>query len=84
MYILPLNAITTRKLLEGSEHCDLYAASTAEYQTQLSEAYQRFIETWINKIRRPGTQKKHRVRYTSVIESLFAVQFVFIFNIIIQ
>lgn len=60
VYILPVSSSTTKKSGEGSEYCDNCTPLSFEEQTHLSETFLRFIETWINKIRRPA-QKKSRV-----------------------
>lgn len=60
VYILPVSSSTTKKSAESSEYCDNYTPLSFEEQTHLSETFLRFIETWINKIRRPA-QKKSRV-----------------------
>uniref|UniRef100_A0A1B6F1V2 DEP domain-containing protein n=1 Tax=Cuerna arida TaxID=1464854 RepID=A0A1B6F1V2_9HEMI len=62
VYILPVSTISTRRILEGSEYCDLYSPLTQEEQEHISDNYLRFIETWINKIRRPS-QKKPRGKH---------------------
>lgn len=60
VYILPVSSSMTKKSGEGSEYCDHCTPLSFEEQTHLSETFLRFIETWINKIRRPP-QKKSRV-----------------------
>ncbi|XP_054266200.1 GATOR complex protein Iml1 isoform X3 [Macrosteles quadrilineatus] len=61
VYILPVTSSgASRKILEGSEYCDLYSPLSLEDQSHISETFLRFIETWINKIRRPA-QKKSRL-----------------------
>ncbi|KAG8334592.1 GATOR complex protein depdc5 [Homalodisca vitripennis] len=65
VYILPVSTVSTRKILEGSEYCDLYSPLTQEEQELISDNYLRFIETWINKIRRPS-QKKPRLELASL------------------
>ncbi|XP_069703010.1 GATOR complex protein Iml1 isoform X2 [Periplaneta americana] len=64
VYLLPLNHQATKKIVEGSYHCDIYTTPTAEEQGQLVENFLRFLETWVNRIRRPNTHKKPR---TSVV-----------------
>ncbi|XP_022197522.2 GATOR complex protein Iml1 isoform X3 [Nilaparvata lugens] len=60
VYLLPLSQAPTKKILEGSEFCDLYAPLSLEEQTQMSESFLRFIETWVNKMKRPSISKKHK------------------------
>ena len=62
VYLLPLNHQATKKILDGSEHCDIYNQSTAEDQGLQVENFLKFLETWVNRIKRPNTCKKPRVR----------------------
>ena len=57
MFLLPLNNVATRRILEGSSKCDLYTPPTAHEQAQMMEGFLRFIECWLNKIRRPNPNK---------------------------
>lgn len=57
MFLLPLQNQATRKILEGSPHCDIYTQSTPLDQTSLMDGFLRFIEGWLNKIRRPQPNK---------------------------
>ncbi|XP_075221255.1 GATOR complex protein Iml1 isoform X2 [Lycorma delicatula] len=66
VYVLPLCQSPTRKILDGSEHCDLYAPMTLEEKNHLAESFLRFIETWVNKIRRPSLSKKHKLDLSSL------------------
>lgn len=60
MYLLPLVHPATRKILDGAEQCDIYTLPSTEEQSQLTEYYLRFIESWVNKIRL-HQNKKSRV-----------------------
>ncbi|KAF6203439.1 hypothetical protein GE061_001770 [Apolygus lucorum] len=62
VFILPACQVATKKILEGSPHCNIYNVHTAEEQQLLIENFLKYIETWINKIKRPQTQKKQRVK----------------------
>ncbi|XP_066997885.1 GATOR complex protein Iml1 isoform X2 [Anabrus simplex] len=64
VYLLPINHQATKRILEGSEHCDIYQPATPEEQSHSVDGFLRFIETWVNRIRRPNTQQKNR---TSVV-----------------
>lgn len=57
MFLLPLNNVATRRILEGSSRCDIYTPPTNHEQAQLMDGFLRFIEGYLNKIRRPNTNK---------------------------
>ncbi|XP_014218095.1 GATOR complex protein DEPDC5-like, partial [Copidosoma floridanum] len=57
VFLVPLPNQATRKILDGSSHCDIYAPSTSAEQTSLMDGFLRFIEGWLNKIRRPQPNK---------------------------
>ncbi|GLH03982.1 uncharacterized protein GBIM_09784 [Gryllus bimaculatus] len=61
VYVVPLNQQDTKKILDGAEHCDVYSTPTSEEQGHLVIDFLRFIETWVNRIRRPATHKKARI-----------------------
>uniref|UniRef100_A0A1B6CLL3 DEP domain-containing protein n=1 Tax=Clastoptera arizonana TaxID=38151 RepID=A0A1B6CLL3_9HEMI len=65
-YILPLSSVATKKILEGSEHCDLYTALTLDEQNRFAEIFLRYIEIWVNKIKRPNVHKKGRLELSSL------------------
>ncbi|XP_026277578.1 GATOR complex protein Iml1 isoform X3 [Frankliniella occidentalis] len=60
VYLLPVNQSATRKILDGSEHCDIYVPPSTEDQCQMVKNFLRFIETFVNRIRRPNAHKKPR------------------------
>ncbi|XP_049833121.1 GATOR complex protein Iml1 isoform X2 [Schistocerca gregaria] len=60
VYLLPLNHQATKKILDGAENCDIYAPLSTEEQGHFVEGFLRFIETWVNKVKRPNTHKKPR------------------------
>nr|CAD7570654.1 unnamed protein product [Timema californicum] len=57
MYLLPLNHVATKKILEGADHCDIYTPLSSEELGHLVEGFLRFLETYINRNKRPGTTK---------------------------
>nr|CAD7589464.1 unnamed protein product [Timema genevievae] len=57
MYLLPLNHLATKKILEGADHCDIYTPLSSEELGHLVEDFLRFLETYINRNKRPGTTK---------------------------
>ncbi|XP_063975968.1 GATOR complex protein Iml1 isoform X1 [Diachasmimorpha longicaudata] len=57
MFMLPLHNTATKKILEGSPRCDIYSFLSATEQSQLTDGFLRFIEGWLNKIRRPNPNK---------------------------
>nr|CAD7428224.1 unnamed protein product [Timema monikensis] len=61
MYLLPLNHVATKKILEGADHCDIYTPLSSEELGHLVEGFLRFLETYINRNKRPGTTKILRV-----------------------
>ncbi|BES97244.1 Protein of unknown function (DUF3608) [Nesidiocoris tenuis] len=60
IFVLPACPAPTRKILEGASQCDLYNGLTIDEQQSLVENFLKYIEAWINKIKRPQTQKKPR------------------------
>lgn len=53
--------MATRRILEGYDHCDIYVPLSVEEQSQMVKNFLRFIETFVNRIRRPNAHKKPRV-----------------------
>ncbi|XP_046389719.1 GATOR complex protein Iml1 isoform X2 [Ischnura elegans] len=60
VYLLPIALQATKKILDGSEHCDLYGPLCLEEQCHMVEGFLKFMETWVNKIRRINASKKQR------------------------
>ncbi|XP_043673343.1 GATOR complex protein Iml1 isoform X8 [Vespula pensylvanica] len=65
VFLLPMNNFATRKILEGSSKCDIYTPASAAEQASLMDGFLRFIEGWLNKIRRPHPNKN----WTSLVSS---------------
>ncbi|XP_014474176.1 PREDICTED: DEP domain-containing protein 5 isoform X5 [Dinoponera quadriceps] len=57
VFLLPLHNSATRKILEGSSRCDIYTPPSNTEQALLMDGFLRFIEGWLNKIRRPNPNK---------------------------
>ncbi|XP_039311231.1 GATOR complex protein Iml1 isoform X6 [Solenopsis invicta] len=57
VFLLPYNNPATRKILEGSPRCDIYSPLSNAEQASLMDGFLRFIEGWLNKIRRPNPNK---------------------------
>lgn len=57
VFLLPLHNSATRKILEGSSRCDIYTSPSNAEQASLMDGFLRFIEGWLNKIRRPNPNK---------------------------
>ncbi|XP_012252064.2 GATOR complex protein Iml1 isoform X6 [Athalia rosae] len=57
VFLLPLLNSATRRILDGSLHCDIYTPAAPADQAGFMEGFLRFIETWLNRIRRPNTNK---------------------------
>ncbi|KAG5888099.1 hypothetical protein JTB14_021899 [Gonioctena quinquepunctata] len=60
VYLLPLNNSATKKIIEGSDHCDIYQVQTNSDHQQMVEGLMKFIETSVNKIKRSTVPKKPR------------------------
>ncbi|XP_044593242.1 GATOR complex protein Iml1 isoform X5 [Cotesia glomerata] len=65
MFLLPSTNAATKKILEGSTCCDIYTPLSPSEQSQLMDGFLRFIEGWLNKIRRPIPNKN----WTSLVGS---------------
>lgn len=76
VYLLPVNQMATRRILEGSEHCDIYVPPSIEDQSQMVKNFLRFIETFVNRIKRPNAHKKPRVSSNFIHESCFKLKLV--------
>ncbi|XP_066583713.1 GATOR complex protein Iml1 isoform X2 [Prorops nasuta] len=57
IFLLPIQNPATRKILDGSTTCDIYTSLTSTEQANLMDGFLRFIECWLNKIRRPNPNK---------------------------
>ncbi|XP_024945563.1 GATOR complex protein DEPDC5 isoform X2 [Cephus cinctus] len=57
VFLLPSQNQATRRILEGSSKCDIYTRPSATEQASLMDSFLRFIEGWLNKIRRINTNK---------------------------
>ncbi|XP_018377283.1 PREDICTED: DEP domain-containing protein 5 isoform X2 [Trachymyrmex cornetzi] len=57
VFLLPYNNPATRKILEGFPRCDIYTTLSNAEQASLMDGFLRFIEGWLNKIRRPNPNK---------------------------
>lgn len=57
MYILPLSNVATRKIMDGTVRCDIYQEPTLEEQNNIIDGFLKFVETFLNKIRRPSHVK---------------------------
>ncbi|XP_050506541.1 GATOR complex protein Iml1 isoform X1 [Diabrotica virgifera virgifera] len=61
VYLIPFNNPATRKIVEGSEYCDIYQTQTNCEHQQMVDGLNRFIDTAVNKIRRSTISKKPRM-----------------------
>nr|XP_024217178.1 GATOR complex protein DEPDC5 isoform X3 [Halyomorpha halys] len=61
VYLIPLCQAVTKKILEGAEHCDIYTPFTNEERSSLTDNFLRFMEQFINKIKRAQYPKKPRL-----------------------
>ncbi|XP_065337206.1 GATOR complex protein Iml1 isoform X2 [Cloeon dipterum] len=60
VYLLPGSHSGTKKIQEGSSHFDVYQMQTLDEQALLTDGFLRFVESWLNKIKRRNTVKKTR------------------------
>lgn len=70
MFLLPLHNPATARIIEASTTCDIYEQLTINQQAQLMESFLRFIETWLNKIRRPNPLK-HWVKKKYIFHDIY-------------
>ncbi|XP_017781938.1 PREDICTED: DEP domain-containing protein 5 isoform X2 [Nicrophorus vespilloides] len=61
IYLLPLNNAATKRIIDGNKHCDIYAIPSATDHQQMVDGFMKFIETIVNKFKRPGISKKPRM-----------------------
>ncbi|XP_074029674.1 GATOR complex protein Iml1 isoform X2 [Leptinotarsa decemlineata] len=61
VYLLPLNNAATKKIIDGSDHCDIYQVQTNSEHQQMVDGLMKFIETAVNKIKRAPVPKKPRM-----------------------
>ncbi|XP_018898821.2 GATOR complex protein Iml1 isoform X2 [Bemisia tabaci] len=52
IYVLPLSQFATRKILDGSETCDLYSPIGTDEQHSLKEGFLKYIENNVNRTRK--------------------------------
>ncbi|CAH0554753.1 unnamed protein product [Brassicogethes aeneus] len=58
VYLLPLNNTATKKIVDGAPHGDIYSMPTATDHQQMVEGILKFIETAVNKLKRPTPVSK--------------------------
>ncbi|KAK9511936.1 hypothetical protein O3M35_000495 [Rhynocoris fuscipes] len=77
VYLLPFCQSGTKKILEGSQHCDVYQPLTVEEQKTLTENFVKYIETWVNKIRRPHNyvNKQRVIIFFNIVFEEFSLFF---------
>lgn len=78
VYLLPFNNAATKRIIDGAPHGDIYTPATPSDHQQMVEGILKFIETAINKIKRPGIQKKPRVCAQALL--CYYYYFVFAFH----
>ncbi|CAG7725373.1 unnamed protein product [Allacma fusca] len=66
MFLLPTFQGAAKKILETSDHCNVYTPLTDEEKAGLVDGFLKFIETCINRIRRPNNSAKKGGRNTNV------------------
>lgn len=58
MYLLPWRQEATKQIMENLNenfYCDIYKIPTMEEQVRFTNKFVKFIETWINRIKRSTT-----------------------------
>jgi len=58
MYLLPWRQDATKRImahLDERFYCDIYKVPTMEEQVHFTNKFVRFIETWVNRIKRSTT-----------------------------
>jgi len=58
MYLLPWRQVTTKSImahLDDKFYCDIYKVPTIEEEVLYSYKFVKFIETWVNRIKRSTT-----------------------------
>lgn len=58
MYLLPWRQEATKTILshlDGDFNCDIYEVPTMEEQVSFTNKFVKFIETWVNRIKRSTT-----------------------------
>lgn len=72
VYLIPLNNAANKKIIDGSEHCDIYTAATPTDHQQMVDGLLKFIETAVNKIKRTLPSKKPRVCFKDFVLSFLS------------
>lgn len=65
MYLLPWRQEATKSIMDHLEeifYCDIYKIPTMEKQVHFTNLFVKFIETWVNRIKR-STTLSTKVRY---------------------
>lgn len=57
IYLMPLNNSATKRIIEGAQHCDIYTSPNNSDYANVTEGFLKFIETVVNKIKRPNPKK---------------------------
>ena len=57
LYLLPVKPFLayTAQIKDGAPHCDVYKAPSVEETINMAEGFLRFVETCLNKIKRPNS-----------------------------
>nr|XP_022917865.1 GATOR complex protein DEPDC5 isoform X2 [Onthophagus taurus] len=61
IFLLPLNNAATKRILEGSQRCDIYTPLTPSEHQLMVEGFLKFTEAVVNKIKRHSATKKPRM-----------------------
>lgn len=73
VYLLPLNNPATKKIIDGTEHYDIYNLQTNQEHQQMIDGLLKFIETAVNKIKRSCNAKKARVCFIVIFIIFFSI-----------
>ena len=72
LYLLPVKPFLayTAQIKEGAPHCDVYKAPSVEETINMAEGFLRFVETCLNKIKRPSSITSEMQRWGGLLKSL--------------
>lgn len=67
MYLLPYRLEATSTIMEhlnDNVYCDIYKSPTTEEQYGFTNKFIKFIETWVNRLKRSTAVASAKVKYT--------------------
>ncbi|CAG9857512.1 unnamed protein product [Phyllotreta striolata] len=61
IYLIPLNNSATKKIIEGSERCDVYGRQTVPEHRLMVDGFVKFVDAAVNKLKKATISKKPRM-----------------------